>query len=116
MTAFSTGATRSSSEGKLNYEGFLSPRVLKRFCEYMHKHRVQADGQVREDDNWQKGMSRRRYRESLTRHLFENWLVWRGEPIVPAGPRDPQDEQELLCALLFNVQGLLHELVIGRDI
>ena len=36
---FSTGANRNSEEGKLDFEGFISPLVIQRFGEYMHKHR-----------------------------------------------------------------------------
>lgn len=117
MATFSTGATRSADNGnKLAYKGYISPRVLRRFAQYMHKHRVQADGQVREADNWKKGMSRARYKDSLLRHQIELWLAWDGAEIHPEGPRDPQDEEELLCAILFNGQGLLHEMLLGRDV
>jgi hypothetical protein len=113
MRTFDTGATRDSDQGKLDYEGFLSPLVLRRYAEYMHKHRKQADGSLRDSDNWQTGMPREAYRKSLVRHFFEAWQQWRDPSPYHAGnPRI----QEILCAILFNVMGLLHELLIGRDV
>ena len=54
MRTFDTGATRDSDNDKLDYEGFLSPLVLRRYAEYLHKHRKQSDGKIRTSDNWQK--------------------------------------------------------------
>jgi len=59
MREFISGATRDDSEGKNDYEGYLSPLVLRRFGDYMTLHRKQADGKLRDSDNWQKGMCRR---------------------------------------------------------
>lgn len=101
MRYFDTGATRDTDEGKLDFEGFISPRVLYRFAQYMHHHRHQADGKLRASDNWQKGIPQEAYMKSLTRHFMELWLCWRegvGDTI-----------NDTLCAILFNVQGLLHE-------
>jgi hypothetical protein len=39
MRQFISGATRDSEEGKFDYEGFYSPLVIKRFSQYMNKHR-----------------------------------------------------------------------------
>ena len=47
MRKFETGATRDEEIGKYDFEGFLAPTVLVRFAEYMHKHRIQADGNIR---------------------------------------------------------------------
>jgi len=99
MRQFETGATRDTEEGKLDYEGFLSPFVLRRFAEYMHKHRVQADGSLRASDNWQKGIPVDAYMKSLCRHFMEVWLEYDQGRI----------DAESLCAMFFNVQGLLHE-------
>lgn len=43
-------ATRDLDEEKIDYEGFLSPIVLERYAQYMHKHRNTANG-LRESDN-----------------------------------------------------------------
>ncbi len=101
MREFTTGATRDTDEGKYDFEGFLSPIVLVRYAEYMHKHRVQADGAVRDSDNWQKGIPSEAYMKSLLRHVMDVWLLHRGEPA--------REELEwALCAVLFNAMGLLH--------
>lgn len=102
MRTFETGATRSPEEGKHDFEGFLSPLALERFAEYMTKHRKQADGQLRASDNWQKGIPLDSYMKSAWRHFFEAWKAHRGLPVK-------EDIEESLCALMFNVQGYLHE-------
>ena len=102
MRTFSSGATRDEEAEKMDYEGFLSPLVLQRYAAYMHRHRKQADGQLRDSDNWQKGIPRDVYMKSLWRHFMDLWLAHRGET---AG----QSEEESLCAILFNAMGYLHE-------
>lgn len=100
VRTFDTGATRDQDVDKLKYEGFLSPFALRRFAQYMHKHRKQSDGTLRDPDNWQKGIPIKSYQDSLIRHVMDAWCLWRsGEPI----------DEELLCAIIFNAQGLLHE-------
>lgn len=107
MRTFETGATRDSDENKYDYEGFLSPFVLKRFAEYMHKHRIQADGTLRASDNWQKGIPREQYMKSMWRHFMDVWEAHR------MGWSDDTQE-EALCALLFNVMGYMYEMENGR--
>jgi hypothetical protein len=103
MRNFETGATRDTDESKFDYEGFLSPLVLERFAAYMHSHRLQADGKLRASDNWQKGIPLDAYMKSGFRHFFDWWKLHRGL----STPYD--DENEALCALMFNVMGYLHE-------
>lgn len=100
IRTFETGATRDTDRNKLDYEGFLSPAVLRRYAEYMHEHRKQSDGVLRASDNWQKGIPKDEYMKSMARHFMEFWAAHRG---------DKGDKQETLCALLFNVMGYLHE-------
>ncbi len=101
---FDTGATRDTDEGKLDFEGFLSPIVLERYAEYMHKHRLQSDGNLRDSDNWQKGIPINQYMKSMWRHFFAVWKSHRQGNII----------EEDLCALLFNVMGILHEILKGK--
>jgi len=75
---FDTGATRDTDEGKLDFEGFLSPLVLERYAQYMNKHRKQSDGKLRDSDNWQKGIPLKAYIKSLWRHFFDLWKIHRG--------------------------------------
>lgn len=110
MRQFDTGATRHTDEGKLDYEGFLSPLVLRRFAEYMHKNRVQADGGLRASDNWQKGIPMDAYMKSLLRHVMDTWTMHR-QYIVADSDDLPGDLEEALCGVLFNAMGYLHELV-----
>lgn len=109
---FDTGATRSQDAGRDDPEGYLSPLVLDRYNEYMTKHRQQPDGSVRASDNWQRGMPLDTYMKGAWRHFLHLWTRHRGYPV-----RDPGaavNNEEDLCALLFNVQGYLHELIKRR--
>ena len=99
---FDSGATRDTDEGKLDYEGFLSPPVLEAYAEYMHKNRQMADGTLRDGDNWQKGIPKDAYMKSMYRHFFDVWKDHRGYPTK-------EDDITNLSALLFNVMGMLHE-------
>ena|SRR5579859_754745 len=103
MRKFETGATRDSEDGKLDYEGFLSPAVEERFAEYMHTHRKQSDGSLRSADNWQKGIPEDVYMKSLFRHFMDVWKAHRGLPAP--------DLEESLCAMKFNVNGMLYEVL-----
>ena len=107
MRTFETGATRDTDTEKIDPEGFLSPLVIERYCLYMHQHRIQADGKLRASDNWQKGIPLDVYMKSLWRHFLDVWLVHRGFQ-----PRcNPDEFQDMLCAILFNTMGWLHELL-----
>ncbi len=109
MREFNTGSTRSSNDNKLDFSGFLSPLASERFCEYMFKHRVCEDGTLRDSDNWKKGIPIKSYKESMIRHMFQAWSAYEGyNPVDDKG--EPIDFTEALCAIMFNVQGLLHEL------
>lgn len=109
MRTFKGGATRNTSKGKLDYEGFLSPLVLKRYCEYLNSHRKQADGKMRDSDNWQKGIPVDVYMKSLLRHAFDVWMIHRGIRVVEDGK--VVTIQDALCASLFNHMGYLHEIL-----
>jgi len=105
-----TGATRSVDVDKIDPEGFLDPLVVLRFSEFMHHHRKLADGSTRDSDNWQKGMPRSRWIKSLWRHFLDLWLIHRNHPELAT----EKDLEVTLCALLFNVQGYLREVLLGR--
>lgn len=100
MRNFPTGATRDSDDGKLDYEGFLNPRVIRRYAEYMHEHRRMPDGSVRASDNWQRGIPIGQYMKSLWRHFHDVWSTYR-EGGLP--------DEEALCAVMFNTMGMLLE-------
>ena len=106
MRKFETGATRDTDENKHDPEGFNNPLVELRFCEYMTKHRVQADGNLRDSDNWQKGIPLTAYMKSMYRHMMDVWLHHRG-----LGYKSKEPLEEALCALRFNVDGYLLEVL-----
>lgn len=106
VRTFDSGATRDSNDGKYDYEAFLCPLVIMRFGEYMHKHRVQSDGTLRDGDNWQKGIPTKQYMKSLWRHFHDLWIILRGYRGDPDEARE--DLQNACCAIIFNVQGILH--------
>jgi hypothetical protein len=91
---------------KLQYEGYLSPLVLRRFAQYMHKHQMQADGNLRDADNWQKGIDKDSLADSGTRHHMDWWLHHRGYGDLAEEPL-----QEALCALMFNAMAYLKHLL-----
>ncbi len=104
MRTFTTGATRDDDTHKVDYDGFVSIPALRAFGHYMRTHQVLADGTLRDSDNWRKGIPIEAYRKSMWRHFLDV-----AETLGVEG-RQP-DAIEALCALLFNVQGALHELV-----
>lgn len=106
---FDTGATRSPQAEKLCYDRFLSPLVLKRFAEYMHGHRKQADGTLRDPDNWQKGIPQESYMDSMARHEMDVWLHQSGFP-----DEATEDIETALCGLMFNAMGMLFEVLRER--
>lgn len=81
----------------------------------MHKNRVQADGSIRDADNWQKGIPIVAYMKSAYRHFMAVWKTYR---LFYLGAGDPDEfsrrVEDDLCALKFNVDGMLHEVVRER--
>ncbi len=98
MREFATGATRDTDDGKYDYEAFLSPWVVERYGAYMHANRKQANGQLRDGDNWQKGIPPEVYMKSAFRHFVTVWKEHRQGKVA-------EDE---VCAVLFNMMGYLH--------
>ncbi len=111
MRQFPSGATRNTDEGKIDPKGFIHPLVTLSFCRYMHEHRKQADGTLRASDNWCKGIPRDAYASSLERHLLDVKLIMAGY----ASHAATSSLSEALNACLFNVQGLLLEVLLGRE-
>lgn len=117
MRTFDGGATRHSADGKLSYHRFLSPRVLRSYAQWMDSHRFQADGSLRDPDNWKRGMPKEVYFDSLVRHV-----MWAAEAIEQ-GRYDiyvPEDGKyvyvrDLLHAVMFNAMGWLLEDLIERE-
>jgi hypothetical protein len=108
LRSFDSGATRDTAEGKLDMEGFTHPMVMLQFAKYMNMNRVQSDGQLRDSDNWQKGIPTEAYVKSLRRHHDDVWLEWRNFP-TEAGMI------AALCGIMFNTMGMLKEILQNRE-
>ena len=112
MREFDTGATRDDDDDKLDFEGFLSPVALEEYARYLHKHRQQADGQMRASDNWQNGIANDVYMKSAFRHFMDWWKSHRGYDVYDTKDGHHVHEGEAICALIFNAFGYLHELLV----
>ena|SRR2546425_611193 len=109
---FETGATRDTSTGKLDYEAFLSPIVLKAYAEYLNKHRVASDGSLREGDNWQKLFGEKHYdvcMKSAWRHFMDVWLYHRGFEAS-------ESIDDALAATIFNLMAFWYKLLKERGL
>jgi hypothetical protein len=74
----------------------------------MNMHRLQANGETRDSDNWQAGIPKDVYMKSLRRHHDDAWLEH----------RDFNTENGMianLCGIMFNSMGLLLEVLKKRD-
>ena len=109
MRKFETGATRNCDQNKYDYEGFFTPLFIEAFGAYMHKHRVQIDGALRDSDNWQKGLPLDVCIKSAWRHFFDLWKIHRGIKAISPEDGHEIDAVEACCALFFNVQAYVHE-------
>lgn len=111
MREFNTGATRDSDEGKIDYEGFLSPEVLEVYGKYMNKHRIQADGKVRDSDNWMKGFGDNHCEvciKSLWRHFMDMWFIHRGYKRTDNKDGHEVTLIEACSAMLFNIMAYMY--------
>ena len=114
IRAFDTGATRNSDEGKYDYEAFLSPAVLEEYASYMHEHRKQADGNIRDGDNWQNLFGADHYNvciKSLFRHFVDLWFLHRGYKRTEHETGKPLTRRRVCCSIMFNVQAYLFKLL-----
>lgn len=103
VRTFDSGATRNLDDTKPDFEGFLSPLVLRAYGRYMHKHRILPTGDMRASDNWQAGIPLDVYVKSAFRHFLDFHAGHRGYETA-------QSLEDDLCALIFNASGYLHEL------
>ena len=111
MRYFKSGASRNNSKDKFDFEGFLSPLVIEAYGKYMHKHRKQADGKLRDSDNWQKGFGDKHLdvcMKSMWRHFVDLWKEHRGFK-----SRDGIDDA--IGGILFNVMAYYYKILIERE-
>ncbi len=119
---FDTGANRDLATDKLDLAGFLSPKVARRFGAYMNKCRHLPDGSRRAADNWKKGIPLSVYAQSAYRHANELHELLE-DAAGPGGidqldlvkPEDLLSADEVVCSLLFNLSGYLHERIKTLD-
>ena len=114
MRKFSSGATRNDNEGKHDYEGFLSPVVIEAYGKYMHSHRKQADGKLRDSDNWQKLFGENHFDvciKSLFRHFIDLWFLHRGYKRFDDKDGHEIDKEEVLMAIIFNSMAYAYKLL-----
>lgn len=109
VRSFDTGATRSLDTTRYDPEAFMSPIVIERYCEYMNKHRKQPDGSIRDGDNWQKGIPIPTYMKGMWRHFLHLWTRHRNFEVQDKNASTSKEED--LCAIMFNAQGMLFELI-----
>lgn len=110
---FKTGATRDTDTSKIDPEGAISPLVVRRFAQYMREcqtRNVPPGQTVRASDNWQKGIPFDSYAKSLARHHLDFGELHDGFPVTD-DKGQPVTLEVALCAMLFNVQGYLFELL-----
>jgi len=109
---FEGGAYRDEDASKLDFEGYLSPIVLQAYGQYMKKHQVQSDGQIRESDNWQAGFGDKHLdvcMKSAWRHFHDLWMEHRGYK-----SRDGIDEA--INGLLFNIMAYYKKVLEDRNV
>lgn len=119
MVAFGTGATRSDATAKPDFSGYISPLAMILFGEYMLRHQVQADGELRAANNWKRGMPIERYVSSLSRHIRDFSEAWDKLALDQVAGAEMEMTmvalEEAWGGVQFNVQGFGHEWVKMRD-
>jgi hypothetical protein len=98
MRHFETGAVRDDGDGKEDYIESISWLTLRRYANYMTKASAKYGR-----GNWIKGIPIESYEQSLLRHLQKYISAkYYGVEVEP--------DVDHLCAALFNLQGLIHEI------
>jgi len=111
MREFDTGATRNDNAEKFGITGFRSRYADEAYYAYMHGHRMQADGVLRDPDNWKKGMPIETYYEGLDRHHHDVFSIHEsGQAFRRNEDGGEVGLEDALAAMLFNITGLLHEI------
>lgn len=111
MREFSSGATRDNDTEKIDFEGFLNPLVLQAFGEYMHHHRKQADGKLRDSDNWQSLFGDNHYDvciKSAWRHFHDLCMEHRGY-------KSREGIDAALGGLIFNAMAYWLKILLERE-
>lgn len=110
ITEFTTGAIRDTGSGKEDYIETLSWLALRRYAKYMtDKASVYGRG------NWIKGIPEESYEMSALRHL-QKYIALKhyGLSKDEAEKAGLEPNEDHLSAIIFNIQGLMHEQEIKR--
>jgi hypothetical protein len=110
LRTFPGGATRDTADGKPVPWRYGSALADKRYGEYMLGKQVQTDGKTRAGDNWKNGFGLEVLADSLSRHVTDLRLHLEGF----ADEATEQDIETVLCAIRFNTDGYLHELLVQK--
>lgn len=103
-------ATRDTDKGKKDYAGFYDRAVIEAFADYMLKHQLQADGSMRESDNW-KAYFGENHLDICFKSGFRHFMDWWAEH-DGAESRDGIDEA--ICGLMFNVMAYYSKVLKKR--
>lgn len=114
VRTFAGGATRDTDMDKPSYVKALSPAVLRRYVEYLGKHRIQSDGGLRDWDNWKKGIPQDVYLDGLGRHFVAVWLLLQEHSA--SDNHGPVTLEDSLCGIIFNAQGILYETLKQKEL
>jgi len=116
MKKYETGATRNKRDHKYEIGKFISPVALSMYSQYMHGHRVQADGTLRDGDNWQKGIPSEDCGESLLRHSRSADAILKGFRVIDPDTGEPETILRATCGAMFNSICILHNYAVEHDI
>jgi len=108
---FATGATRNNDPSRVDWVRMLSFPVLRAYGDYMAKHRKQADGSLRDFDNWKKGIPRKEIIESLFRHVLDLVSIQEGGE----SRSNTELTKETCCAIMFNVMAYMDSVIRGLE-
>lgn len=108
-------ATRDDDSGKVSYEK-ITPAILDySYGQYMKAHRKQADGSLREFDNWQSGFgdtpeaNAQVCLESMRRHVLDLSLLLSGVKVSEKGKEI--NLEEACNSIRFNAQAILYQFI-----
>lgn len=118
MVGFTGGAMRSNGAARIDPLGYISPKAMQVYYDYMLRNQQLPDGRRRRSDNWKAGMPVPRYATSLLRHTHDFHTQWDDlkHGSAPDDYATLQLMREALCGLVFNAMGMLHEMEMGADL
>ena len=90
MRTFNNGATRSSSNGKIDWLGVRHPLVEKSFGDYMKRHRQTEDGKLRDFNNWFGGWDEEISIQSMLRHVADLECIQAGLYVYKIRDKDEE--------------------------